>query len=106
MPVNKITTKTFEQELLDNKVVLVDCSAEWCAPCKAQKPILEKFAEDNLDIGVFVLDIEDSPEIAQQYKVSSIPAFLWFVNGKLVNKEVGLKKAQQLAESLAHARNP
>lgn len=105
MTVKKINTESFERVLTENKVVLVDCSAEWCAPCRAMKPTLEKFSEDNKDIGVCLVDIEESQEIAQKFKVSSIPCLLWFVDGKLVNKEVGLRKSQQLAESLAHARN-
>lgn len=103
MTLEKITTQTFDKEITENKLVLVDCTAEWCAPCRAQKPILEKFGEKNAgNLKIMLLDIEENPEIAQKYKISSIPCMLWFYGGTLVSREVGLKKEAQLEEALAH----
>lgn len=89
-------------ELSTDHLVMVLCSAEWCAPCKRLKPILEKLSAIYTGNGgkplmeLFLLDIEENPETCKHYGVQGIPTILWFRNGKLASTTVGLQSEQSL----------
>ena len=82
----KFTTANFEEEVLNADVpVLVDFYAEWCGPCKMMAPIVEKLAvelEGKMKIGKCNTD-ENMP-LAQKYRIVSIPTFMIFKNGQVV----------------------
>ena len=84
-------TANFDEEVLKSKLpVLVDFSADWCGPCKMMAPMIDEFAEEyegELKVGKINVDL--SPEIAQKYKVMSIPMFAFFKNGEVVETAVG-----------------
>lgn len=98
--------KNFSQEVLNSKgLILVDFFATWCGPCQALAPVIEDLAkkyEGKAKIGK--LNIEESMELAQQYGVMSIPALIFFKNGKEVkrltpgfhNKEELIKETETL----------
>ncbi len=96
MALYNITTKEeFAEKVLNNhKVVLVDFWANWCAPCRAMAPALHDLAEEHDDlIDVVKVDIEDTNDnraLAEQYGVRSIPNMPLFLNGKEVERIVGL----------------
>lgn len=83
---------SFKKEVLDSEIpVLVDFSAVWCGPCKKQLPILEELAVEYQDTVKFVkLDIDDSPSIASQFKVRSIPTIMLFNKGKDIKVQIGM----------------
>ncbi|OAA69605.1 Thioredoxin [Cordyceps fumosorosea ARSEF 2679] len=86
------TADEFRQAIANNKVVIVDCYADWCPPCKAIAPVLEKHSnsDDFKDKVYFVkFDTDKIPEISQELRVSSIPAFFFFKDGKQVDNFVG-----------------
>lgn len=71
-------------------VVLVDFGAEWCAPCKAILPILQKFSADyDGRVEVFSVDIDRSPALAAKHGVMSVPTLLLFQAGRQVERIVG-----------------
>ncbi len=80
----KFTTENFETEVLQSDIpVLVDFYADWCGPCKMMAPVVEKLAEElEGRVRVGKLNVDESMQIAQQYRVSSIPTFIIFKNGK------------------------
>ena len=88
-----VTTDTFERDVIEasrSRTVLVDFWAEWCAPCKALKPILEKLARERA--GEFVLakvDTEREPQLAAKFGIRSIPNVKAFVDGKVVDEFSG-----------------
>ena len=87
----KFTTENFEEEVLTSEIpVLVDFYADWCGPCKMMAPLVEKVAEEyqgKLKVGK--LDTDEHMQIAQQYRISSIPTFMIFRDGKVAASWMG-----------------
>ena len=93
--------KTFRQEVLDSKVpVLVDFYADWCGPCRMLAPVLDELAQETPNAKIVKVNVDDSPQLAGQYGVSSIPNLLVFKNGRVVDQQVGLANKQQLKSLL------
>ncbi len=88
-----ITKDNFEQEVLKSDIpVLVDFWATWCGPCKMLAPTIAKIAEEKAgEIKVCKLDVDEVPEIAARYGISSIPTLKVFVNGDVVKSSVGVQ---------------
>ena len=68
----------YDQVLADNKSVFVDFYADWCGPCKMVGPVLEEISKDYTDIKFVKVNVDDNPEIAQQYGIMSIPTMIGF----------------------------
>ena len=86
-----VKTADFEKEVLQSDVpVLVDFWAPWCPPCRAIAPTLDVVAEEFSGKAKIVkVDVDDEPEVAARYGVSSIPALLLFKGGEQVGQLVG-----------------
>ncbi len=98
-----VTDETFEQDVLNSdKPVLVDFWAEWCAPCRAVGPVLEKIAAENGDkIEIVKLNVDDNPETAAKYHITSIPAMKVYRGGEVVKSVIGAKPKPALESELA-----
>lgn len=92
-----VTKNNFEKEVLNEKgAVLVDFYANWCGPCKMLSPVLHEVAEEYADqVKVCKINVDEEIELAQKYRVASIPTLLVFKDGQVVNQSVGFvpKKA-------------
>lgn len=98
MPVLHADQKTFEQLKQSDKTVLIDFFAEWCGPCRMVGPIIEEIANEREDIVVAKINVDEQPELAQQFNVYSIPTLVVMRDGKVVRQETGARpKAQILA---------
>jgi len=79
--------------------VIINFHADWCSPCKLQKPILEKFAKEN-NIEIEDVDIEENCEMAQKYGIRSVPTMVYTRNNIIVETLVGLQKESLLKAKL------
>lgn len=99
MAVVKLTTETFDQEVLQaGQTVLVDFYADWCGPCKMMAPVVEELAGEEPGVKVCKINIDDEMAIAQRYGVMSIPTFIAFKNGEVAGKQVGAMPKSRLQE--------
>ena len=99
MSVLHITKETFQEEVLNSeKPVLLDFWATWCGPCRMIGPVLDEIAEEREDIKVCKVNVDEEPELAAQYQITSIPTLFVVKDGKITNQSLGAKpKAQILA---------
>ena len=92
-----LTDETFAETVRSNPLVIVDCWAPWCAPCRMVAPIIEEMAGDYTGRILFgKLNVDESPQVAMQYQIMGIPTLLVFKNGKLVDRIVGAMPRQML----------
>jgi len=93
MAITEVTLQTFEQEVLQSEVpVLVDFTAEWCAPCRQLKPILKELdAEWQGRIKIVEFDVDQAPRFALKYRVLGVPTLILFVGGKARERVTGLR---------------
>ncbi len=87
-----VDDSNFEQVVLKaDKPVLVDFGAEWCPPCKALDPIVEKLAGDY--DGKFVVahvDVDNAQQTAMKFRIMSVPTVMFFKNGEVQDQSIGL----------------
>jgi thioredoxin 2 len=84
-----------------NRPVLVDCWAPWCGPCRMIGPTIDQLAaESGGRYVVAKLNVDENPETASRFNISSIPALLLFKNGQLAEQLVGLQPKQVIADRL------
>lgn len=92
-----VSASDFEEEVLKEKgVVVVDFWATWCGPCKMIAPIVEELDEEMLNVKFIKVDVDKNPQIANQYKIVSIPTLKIFKDGKLINTLIGFKTKDAL----------
>lgn len=96
------TKENFENEVLKAQgTVLVDFFATWCSPCKALLPILDEVATEDASKKIVKIDIDAQPEIAQQYRIMTVPTLLVFRNGEVIEKSVGLIQKSEVKSLFA-----
>ena len=97
----KITKENFDSEVLQStKPVLLDFWADWCTPCKMLSPIIDELAEDHPEMKVGKVNIDEEKELAEQFKIMSIPTLLVFRSGDVVKRSTGLRTKAEILEML------
>ncbi|XQS17069.1 thioredoxin [Citrobacter telavivensis] len=104
MAIKNSTSSTFANDVLNSELpTLVDFWAAWCAPCRMVAPILEDIAEQNKKtLNVVKVNIDENPEIANQYGIRSIPTFKVFVNGSIDMEFSGAMPKAQFENALSN----
>ena len=100
-----VTESTFEQEVLQSETpVLVDFWAEWCGPCHAVAPVLDRIAEErNGQLRIVKVNIDQEQGLAQRYGVSSIPTMILFKAGEPAAAAIGAQPKGALERALGLA---
>jgi len=98
-----VTDATFADEVLNSSdTIMVDFWAEWCGPCRAVSPILDAIAAENADkIKIVKLNVDDNPQMAMKYQITSIPAMKVFRGGEVVKTVIGAKPKPAIEADLA-----
>lgn len=97
---SKIEIKSYEEfkeKVIKSEIpVLTDFFADWCGPCKMLAPLMEELAEQADSYAVYKINVDELPELAEEYGVSSIPTIIAFKDGKDVERHVGLADRKTL----------
>lgn len=98
----KLTKANFEQEVVNSDIpVLVDFWAAWCGPCKMIAPFVAEIADENEGkIKIGKINVDEEPELAVQFKVSSIPTLMLFENGQIRDMLVGYRPKADIESML------
>jgi thioredoxin 1 len=99
---NPVTEQTFDQEVLKSEqLVIVDFWAEWCGPCHAVAPVLEKIADERQgELKVVKVNIDEEQGLAQRYGIVSIPTMVLFKGGEPAAAAIGAQPKSALERSL------
>ena len=88
---------TFNEIINSDKPVLVDFFAEWCGPCKMMPPILKQVKDAVKESATILkIDVDKSPQAAQQFQVQGVPTLILFKNGKPVWRQSGVIQSKEL----------
>ena len=97
MAVITITKENFQSEVVQSdKPVLLDFWATWCGPCRMVSPIVDQIADERSDIKVGKINADEQPELAQQFRIISIPTLVVMKDGQIANKAVGAMPKEEI----------
>ena len=103
MCVMSVRDDNFNTFITSNKLVVVDFFATWCGPCRALSPYIDELATNHHHILFAKANIDETPTIANELDVKSLPCVIIFENGKEINRVVGFNKTklQAIIENLS-----
>ena len=100
MSVLVVTKDNFSDILKSEKTVLLDFYADWCGPCKMMSPIVDEIAGENPQYLVGKINVDNEPELANEFAVMSIPTLVVIKNGQIVNQSAGARPKQSILAML------
>ena len=97
-----VSDRNFEQTIKNYPLVVVDCWAVWCAPCRAIAPVVEQLAKEYTGKVVFgKLNVDENPETQRKFGIMAIPTLLVMKNGKEADRIVGALPKSELQEKIS-----
>jgi len=97
----QITDESFRKLIAGNKPVVIDFWAEWCGPCLMVGPIIEELADEYKDKAIIgKMNVDENDETPGEFGIRSIPTILYFKNGTLADKHIGVAPKSLLEEKL------
>src|SRR5271157_2326381 len=97
-----VTDSNFDEFVMKYSLVVVDCWAPWCGPCRMVAPVVEALAHEMTGKVVFAkLNTDENASVPNRYRISAIPTLLVFKEGKLTDRIVGARPKEQLAAELS-----
>lgn len=91
----------FDALVTNEPLLVVDCTASWCGPCKLVSPLMDQLAEEYSDRAkVYKLDLDNNKAIANRFNIRSIPAVMFFKQGELQETIIGVKPYEEFGNAV------
>lgn len=101
MSVMNIDKNNFQSEVMnEEKTVLLDFWASWCGPCRMVSPVVDEIAAERPDILVGKVNVDEEPELASAFNISSIPTLVVMRGGEIVNRATGARPKSSILSLL------
>ena len=100
--VSHLNAESFDAEVLSSdRPALVDFSASWCGPCRQLEPVIDELADEYAGtVTVAKVDLDESQEIAMKYGVQAVPTLLFFRDGEVVDRIIGVRPKGEIVEKM------
>jgi len=93
--------ETFDEIRGSEKLTLIDFFATWCMPCRMQAEVLENLNTSRIgEFDIVKVNVDESPNLANEFEISSIPTLVLMKNGKILKKSVGFSDEQELIDMI------
>ena len=96
----ELNTKNFDESIQNSNYVVVDFYADWCPPCKIVQPVLESLSEEMEDVNFYKINVDNNSEIANKFKIMSIPTIVYFKNGEYFAHTIGASNKKQIKDKI------
>ena len=96
-----VTNTNFGEIIKSEKPVLLDFYASWCGPCRMVLPIVDEIARENPQFNVVKVNVDEHPQLAEQFDVMSVPTLIVMKNGQITNRATGARPKARILELLA-----
>lgn len=98
----EVTDLNFDEIIRSSRLVVIDCWAPWCAPCRMMAPVIDELAREYSGKILFgKLNVDENSKVPAEYQIMGIPTFLVFKDGRLVERIVGAMPKNMLEQKLA-----
>ena len=100
MPIIYVTNQNFKEVLDSNETVIIDFYANWCGPCRMLGQVLEEISETNPELVIAKVNVDEEGELAQAFKIRSIPQLYISKNSQIVKNISGYVGADVILEAI------
>lgn len=101
---HEVTKQNIESIVEENEIIFLDFWAQWCAPCRAFAEVYEKVAQDHSDIIFGKINVEEQPQLAEDFQVRSIPMLVVFKQGVIIFADAGDMPESAFRDLVAQAQ--
>lgn len=104
MAITHLKTSEFDQAVnAGDDLVVVDFFATWCGPCKMLSPVFERMSNTHQDVHFYKVDIDEEPDLAERFRVMSVPTLLYMKRGQVISRSTGLVSPADMESEIKKA---